>query len=145
MGKKKKLSKKKKSVAKKSAKKITKKSVKRSVKKSAKKAAKQISRRSSPSLFKKPAVNVRLIEAEINRLSDLLEIVKKKSVLVRRSLAYLEREQKNVLKQLKHARSFVLRLKNRGMQAFHNFPQNAEELYRQLKREFNRVSARWTA
>jgi len=117
---------------------------KRSVKKKAvQKAAKAV--RAASSLPKKSAVNVRRLEAEINRLSELLETIKKKSALVRRSLAYLEREQKAVMKQLKHARSFLLRLKNRGMRALQNFPQNAEELYQQVKREFNRVSKRWTS
>ena len=102
-------------------------------------------RKTSRALPKKPAVNVRRLEAEINRLSELLDTIKKKSVLVRRSLAYLEREQKNVMKQIKQARSFLLRLKNRGMKALHNFPQSAEDLYLQVKKEFNRVSKRWTS
>lgn len=113
------------------------------MKKAVKKAAKAA--RTASSLPKKSAVNVRRLEAEINRLSELLDTIKKKSALVRRSLAYLEREQKAVMKQIKHARSFLLRLKNRGMRALQNFPQNAEELYQQVKREFNRVSKRWTS
>lgn len=118
---------------------------KRSVK--MKKAVKKVAKaaRTASSLPKKSAVNVRRLEAEINRLSELLDTIKKKSALVRRSLAYLEREQKAVMKQIKHARSFLLRLKNRGMRALQNFPQNAEELYQQVKREFNRVSRRWTS
>lgn len=113
------------------------------IKKAVKKAAKAA--RAAGSLPKKSAVNVRRLEAEINRMSELLDTIKKKSALVRRSLAYLEREQKAVMKQIKHARSFLLRLKNRGMRALQNFPQNAEELYQQVKREFNRVSKRWTS
>ncbi|MCC7344718.1 MAG: hypothetical protein IT573_07240 [Deltaproteobacteria bacterium] len=113
------------------------------IKKAVKKAAKAA--RTASSLPKKSAVNVRRLEAEINRMSELLDTIKKKSALVRRSLAYLEREQKAVMKQIKHARGFLLRLKNRGMRALQNFPQNAEELYQQVKREFNRVSKRWTS
>ena len=113
---------------------------KATVKKAATKAVK-----AAKALPKKSAVNVRRLEAEINRLSELLDTIKQKSALVRRSLAYLEREQKNVMKQLKHARSFLLKLKNRGMRALQNFPQSAEELYQQVKREFNRVSKRWSA
>lgn len=114
----------------------------------AKKHAKKQSRvkklvKASKAVAAKPAVNVRRLEAEINRLSELLETIKKKSVLVRRSLAYLEREQKVVMRQLRYARSFLLRLKNRGLQALQNFPQTAEDLYDQLKREFNRLSMRW--
>lgn len=116
---------------------------KRTVKK--KKAVKKAASKAAKTLPKKSAVNVRRLEAEINRMSELLDTIKKKSALVRRSLAYLEREQKAVMKQIKHARSFLLRLKNRGMRALQNFPQNAEELYRQVKREFNRVSKRWTS
>lgn len=114
-------------------------------KRSAKKKSAVKVAKASKALPKKSAVNVRRLEAEINRLSELLDTIKKKSVLVRRSLAYLEREQKNVMKQLKHARSFLLKLKNRGMQALQNFPQSAEELYQQVKREFNRVSKRWSS
>ncbi len=102
-------------------------------------------KKSATGLAKKSAVSVRRLEAEINHLSDLLQKIKQKSVLVRRSLAYLDREQKNVMKQLRHARSFLLRLKNRGVKAIQNFPQSAEELYGQLKREFNRLSQRWTS
>jgi len=101
------------------------------------------SKKSAHKLPKKSAVNVRRLEAEINRLSDLLEVVKKKSVLVRRSLAYLEREQKKVRKQILQARAFLMRLKNRGVKAFHEFPHNAEDLYQQVKREFNRLSKKW--
>jgi len=123
---------------------------KKKKKSGAKKSAKKKSRvkkiaKAAKSVAVKPAVNVRRLEAEINRLSELLETIKKKSVLVRRSLAYLDREQKIVMKQLRHARSFLLRLKNRGLQALHNFPQTAEDLYSQLKREFNRLSLRWKA
>ena len=88
-------------------------------------------------------VSYRLIETEINRLSDLLQTVKQKSALVRRSLAYLEKEQRKVKKQLNHARSFLLRLKNRGVKAFQNF--SAEDLYQQVKDEFNRLSKRWSS
>ncbi|MCE9624928.1 MAG: hypothetical protein K8R69_05665, partial [Deltaproteobacteria bacterium] len=67
----------------------------------------------------------------------------KKSVLVRRSLAYLEREQKKVRKQILQARAFLMRLKNRGVQAIQDIPHNAEDLYLQVKREFNRLSKKW--
>ncbi|HCU25230.1 MAG TPA: hypothetical protein DF383_09440 [Deltaproteobacteria bacterium] len=111
----------------------------------AKKKSKQSAarRKASAGAPKKSAISYRLLEAEINRLSDLLKVIKKKSVLVRRSLAYLDREQKRVKKQLTSARTFLLRLKNRGMQALQNFPQSAEELYGQLKAEFGRLSRRW--
>ena len=92
---------------------------------------------------RKHNVSYRLLETEINRLSDLLQTVKQKSALVRRSLAYLEKEQRKVKKQLSHARSFLLRLKNRGVKAFQNF--SAEELYQQVKDEFNRLSKRWSS
>lgn len=92
---------------------------------------------------RKHNVSYRLIETEINRLSDLLQTVKQKSALVRRSLAYLEKEQRKVKKQLNHARSFLLRLKNRGVKAFQNF--SAEDLYQQVKDEFNRLSKRWSS
>ncbi len=123
---------------------------KKKKKSGAKKPAKKKNRvkkllKSSKAIAAKPTVNVHRLEAEINRLSELLETIKKKSVLVRRSLAYLEREQKVVMRQLRHARSFLLRLKNRGIQALQNFPQTAEDLYEQLKREFTRLSVRWKA
>jgi|SRR5215831_264110 len=92
-----------------------------------------------------PSLNYRRLEAEINRLSELLQTIKKKSRLVRSSLAYLEREQKKVRRQLQNARTFLLRLKNRGMKVIQNFPHTAEELYRQLKSEFNRLSRRWVS
>jgi len=88
-------------------------------------------------------VSYRLLETEINRLSDLLQTVKQKSALVRRSLAYLEKEQRKVKKQLSQARSFLMRLKNKGVKAFQNF--SAEDLYQQVKDEFNRLSKRWSS
>jgi cob(I)alamin adenosyltransferase len=91
----------------------------------------------------KSNVSYRLLETEINRLSDLLQTVKQKSALVRRSLAYLEKEQRKVKKQLSHARSFLMRLKNKGVKAFQNF--SAEDLYQQVKDEFNRLSKRWSS
>ena len=59
--------------------------------------------------------------------------------------AYLEKEQRKVKKQLTQARSFLLRLKNKGVKPFQNFPQSAEELYQQVKSEFNRLSKRWSS
>lgn len=88
-------------------------------------------------------VSYRLIETEINRLNDLLQTVKQKSQLVRRSLAYLDKEQRKVKKQINQARSFLLRLKNKGVKAFQNF--SAEDLYQQVKDEFNRLSKRWSS
>jgi len=87
-------------------------------------------------------VNLGALEKEIARLSNLLGTIKQKSVLVRRSLAYLEREQKRVMKQINYAKRFLMRLKNRGIKAWHKFPNNAEGIYRQIKAEFNRISRR---
>jgi len=88
-------------------------------------------------------VNLSALEKEIARLSSLLGTIKQKSVLVRRSLAYLEREQKRVMKQINHAKRFLTKLKNRGLKAWHRFPNNAEGLYRQIKAEFNRLSRKF--
>jgi hypothetical protein len=89
---------------------------------------------------KKYGVNLGALEKEIKRLSDLLIVVKRKSALVRHSLAYLEREQRRVMRQINQARRFLTRLKNRGLKAWQQFPGNAEALYRQFKAEFNRLS-----
>lgn len=86
------------------------------------------------------SVNLSALEKEVQRLSSLLLMIKKKSTLVRRSLAYLEREQKRVMKQINHAKRFLTRIKNRGIKAWQRFPNNAEGLYRQIKAEFNRIS-----
>ncbi|HKY64506.1 MAG TPA: hypothetical protein VJR29_13950 [bacterium] len=110
----------------------------------ARKAVRKASTRAAAVAPRKQHVSYRLLETEINRLSDLLQTVKQKSRLVRRSLAYLEKEQRKVKKQLSQARSFLLRLKNKGVKAFQNFPQSAEELYQQVKSEFNRLSKRWS-
>ena len=101
----------------------------------AKKAGKQAAAR-----IQKGALNLGALENEIKRLSNLLMSIKKKSALVRRSLAYLDREQKRVMRQISQARRFLTRLKNRGLKAWQGFPGNAETLYRQLKAEFNRIS-----
>jgi septal ring factor EnvC (AmiA/AmiB activator) len=87
-------------------------------------------------------LSYRNLEAEINRLTDLLNLIKKKSSLVRRSLAYLEREQKKVTRQIHDAKRFINKLRARGLEAWRNFPGNAEDLYYQLKREFNKISKR---
>ena len=85
------------------------------------------------------------IEGEIQRLNDLLNHLKKKSSLVRRSLTYLEHEQKKVARQLQEAKRFLDKLKIRGIKILRNLPENAEELYYQLKHEFNRLSKKLRA
>jgi hypothetical protein len=87
-------------------------------------------------------LNYHTIESEILRLSELLQTVRKKSKLVRKSLAYLEREQKKVARQIREARLFLTQLKNRGMRALREFPINAEEMFSQLKSEISRISRR---
>jgi hypothetical protein len=122
----------------------------RSKKKKSKSASKSRSRKSIGAKKSSKAVpgfsfgslNYRSIESEINKLTDLLTHLKKKSTLVRRSLAYLEREQRKVARQITEAKRFLNKLKNRGIAALRNLPENAEELYYQLKHEFNRISSR---
>lgn len=92
--------------------------------------------------FSFSSLNYKNLENEINKLTDLLNVIKKKSTLVRRSLAYLEREQKKVSRQIIETKRFLNRLKNRGIAALRNLPENAEDLYYQLKGEFNRISKR---
>lgn len=101
--------------------------------------ARKVAKRAVASLPKN-SLNLGALENEIKRLTNLLTSIKKKSALVRRSLAYLDREQKRVMRQINQARRFLLRLKNRGLKAWQGFPGNAESLYRQLKAEFNRIS-----
>lgn len=88
-------------------------------------------------------VNYRALEAEILKLSDLLQTISKKNKLVRRSLNYLEKEQKKLSKQITDAKRFLTRLKNRSLQVLREFPDNAEDLYYQLKDEFNRLSQKF--
>ncbi len=92
-----------------------------------------------------PTLSYQAIEREIQRLTELLNLLKRKSSLVRRSLAYLEREQKKVARQINEARRFLNNLKNRGIRVLRNLPENAEELYYQLKGEFTRLSKRLRA
>jgi len=89
-----------------------------------------------------PHINYRTLEKEINRLTDLLEAVGIKSKFLKKSLAYLEREQNRVNKQISEAKRFLTKLKNRSIQAWRGFPENAEEIFQQLKSEFNRLSHR---
>jgi chromosome segregation ATPase len=89
---------------------------------------------------RKTPMTIKLLEAEINRLQDLLEVLKRKSSLVRRSLNYIEREQKRVMKQIQQARSFINRLKKRGMKTLKSVPRNLEGLYNQFLREVDRIS-----
>ncbi len=109
-------------------------------KKRSKKKSKALKKKASKKIAKKSRVSLNALEREIARLTDLVEVIKRKSSLVRRSLNYLEREQKRVIKQINQARRFLTKLKNRGLRAWQNFPENAESVYRQLKTEFNRLS-----
>ncbi len=112
-------------------------------KRKSKKSVRGKSQRSKKSSAAPLGLNLGTLEKEIRRLTDLLLVIKRKSALVRRSLAYLEREQRRVMKQISQARRFLTRLKNRGIKAWKGFPNNAEGLYRQLKAEFNRLSRKW--
>lgn len=87
-------------------------------------------------------LNYATIENEIYRLTELLQTIRKKNKLVKKSLAYLEREQKKVSKQIIEAKKFLTTLKNRGIRALREFPDNAEEIFYQLKREITRLSRR---
>jgi len=87
-------------------------------------------------------LNYHTIENEIHRLTELLQTIRKKNKLVKKSLAYLEREQKKVAKQIAEARKFLTQLKNRGIRALREFPDNAEEIFFQLKKEISRLSRR---
>ena len=87
-------------------------------------------------------LNYNMIESEILRLSELLQTIRKKNKLVRKSLAYLEREQKKVARQIREARLYLTQLKNRGIRVLREFPVNAEEMFAQLKSEIHRISKR---
>lgn len=88
------------------------------------------------------SLNYHTIESEIHRLTELLQTIRKKNKLVRKSLAYLEREQKKVARQIKDAKRFLTQLKNRGIRVLREFPVNAEEMFGQLKTEISRISRR---
>jgi hypothetical protein len=88
------------------------------------------------------SLNYHSIESEIYRLTELLQTIRKKNKLVRKSLAYLEREQKKVARQIRDARRFLTQLKNRGIKVLREFPVNAEEMFAQLKTEISRISRR---
>ncbi len=87
-------------------------------------------------------VSYQSFEKELNRFYDLLESVGLRGRIVKKSLAYLEKEQRRLNKQLLEAKRFLTRLKNRSLKAWHDFPEQAEEIFRQLKSEFNRLSKR---
>jgi hypothetical protein len=87
-------------------------------------------------------LNYHTIESEIHRLTELLQTIRKKNKLVRKSLAYLEREQKKVARQIRDAKRFLTQWKNRGIRVLREFPVNAEEIYGQLKVEISRISRR---
>lgn len=87
-------------------------------------------------------LNYPSIESEILRLTELLQTIRKKNKLVRKSLAYLDREQKKVARQIRDAKRFLTQLKNRGIRALREFPVNAEEIFSQLKTEISRISHR---
>ena len=89
-----------------------------------------------------PGLNYRTIEMEISRLTELLQTIRRKNKLVKKSLAYLEREQKKVARQIQDAKKYLTRLKNRGIRAIRGFPDNAEEIFYQLKGEITRISRR---
>jgi hypothetical protein len=99
-------------------------------------------RRTAAGLASFGSLNYRAIEAEVIKLTELLHAISKKSKLVRKSLAYLEKEQKKVTRQLREAKKFLNQVKNRSIQVLRGFPGNAEEIYYQLKGEFNRLSKR---
>jgi hypothetical protein len=87
-------------------------------------------------------LNYHTIEVEIHRLTELLQTIRRKNKLVRKSLAYLEREQKKVARQIRDAKRFLTQLKNRGIRVIREFPVNAEEMFAQLKQEIARISRR---
>lgn len=72
----------------------------------------------------------------------MLQALSKKSILVRKSLNYLEREQKRLNQQIQEAKKYLSQLKNWGLQALREFPDNAEDIFSQLKSEFNRIYSR---
>lgn len=120
------------------------KKIKSASKKAKKKLTPRLSVKTAPG-FSLSSLNYRSLENEINKLTDLLQHIKKKSTLVRRSLAYLEREQRRVNRQIRDAKRYLHKLKNRGIAALRNLPENAEDLFYQLKSEFNRISKRLRA
>ncbi len=87
-------------------------------------------------------VSYQSFEKELNRFSELLESVGLRGRLVKKSLAYIEKEQKRLNQQLLEAKRFLPRLKNRSLKVWRDFPEHAEEVFRQLKLEFNRFSQR---
>lgn len=87
-------------------------------------------------------LNYRAIESEIRKLTELLQTIRTKNKLVKKSLAYLEKEQRKVAKQIQEARKYLTQLKNRGLKALRGFPDNAEEIFEQLKSEVTRLSKR---
>jgi len=94
----------------------------------------------NPGSLAKSPLTYKKIEAEILKLTHLLQNSKKRNQLIRKSLAYLEKEQKKLTHQIQEAKKFLTRIKNRGIQALREFPDNAEDIYYQLKSEFNRIS-----
>lgn len=106
------------------------------------KAKKSISKVSGINGATIPGLNYKTIELEIARLTELLQTIRKKNKLVKKSLAYLEREQKKVAKQIRDAKKYLTQLKNRGIKAIKGFPDNAEEIFEQLKGEVTRISKR---
>ncbi len=88
------------------------------------------------------AINYGMLENEIHRLTDLLQTISKKSTLVKEALAYLDREQKKVARQIHEAKKFLLKLKNRGLKALREFPDSAEDILFQLRNDINRLSKR---
>ncbi len=89
---------------------------------------------------RKTPITIKLLEAEVRRLQELLEILKKKSYFVRRSLAYIEREQRKVMKQIRQARMFLARMKKRGIRTLQLVPKNLEGLYGQFRKEIEKFS-----
>ena len=87
-------------------------------------------------------LNYKAIESEIRKLTELLQTIRNKNKLVKKSLAYLEKEQRKVAKQIQDARKFLTQLKVRGLKALRGFPDNAEEIFDQLKSEVTRLSKR---
>lgn len=119
---------------------VAKKVVKNPIKK---KPARKPVKKAAPVVAKQAlSAHYSTLEGEIKKLFDLLNTVGKKNTLVRNSLNYLEKEQKALSKQIVQAKTFVNRLKKMGIKILQSFPENAEEIFSQVKDEINRLSKR---
>ena len=94
----------------------------------------QEAKRSGPALLASiKSLSYPRLEQELQKLAELLKSAQSKSKFVRRSLAYLEREQRALAGQAREAKKYFTKIKNRGAQALENFPENTEEFLQQLK------------